>query len=64
LRQRIGQPRCAADAQLRLGRTREQRWDVMAEAAQPQIDLSQPIEEEQPRLYYRMRELALDEFER
>jgi hypothetical protein len=38
--------------------------DVVAEAAQPRIDLAQPVEEEQAGLHDWMRELALDEFER
>ena len=36
----------------------------MAEAGQPQVDLAQPVEEEEPRLDGRMLELPLDEFER
>ena len=38
---------------LRLGRARQQRGDVMAEAPQPQIDLAQAVEEQQPGLHGR-----------
>lgn len=37
---------------------------MVAEAAQPQVDLAQPVEEQQSRLHHRVLELALDELER
>ena len=42
----------------------EQRGDVVAKAFEPQVDLAQPIEEEEARLDGRMLELLGDEFER
>ena len=54
----------AAARHLRLGGAREQRRDVMAEAAHAQIDLAQAVEEQQPGLHGRMLELLLHEFQR
>ena len=62
--QRARERRGAAARHLRLGRAREQGRDVMAEAAHPQIDLAQPVEEQQARLHGRMLEFLLHELER
>ena len=60
--ERAGERRRAAARHLRLGRARQQRRDVMAEAAQPQIDLAQAVEEQQAGLDGGMLEFPLDEF--
>ena len=54
----------AAHGHLRLRRAGEQGGDVVAEAAHPEIDLAQAVEEQQPRLDRRVGELALHEFKR
>ena len=54
----------AAARHLRFGGAREQGGDVMAEAAHAQIDLAQPVEEQQSRPHRRMLELLLHELER
>jgi hypothetical protein len=59
-----GQRRGAAARHLRLGRTREQSRDVMAEAADTKVDLAKPVEEQQTRAHGRMLELLLYELER
>jgi hypothetical protein len=62
--ERARKRRRAAPHHLRLGRARQQRGDVMAEAGQPQVDFAQPVEEEKPGLDRRMLELPFDELER
>ena len=54
----------AAARHLRLGRARQQRGDVMAEAREPQVDLAQAVEEEETGLDGGMLELLLDELQR
>ena len=62
--ERARQPRRAPARHLRLGWAREQRGDVMSEAAQSQIDFAQAVEEEQPGLNHGAFKLPFDEFER
>ena len=62
--QRSRQRRGAAARHLRLGRAREQRRDVMAEAAHAKIDFAQAVEEQKARPHRRMLELLLHEFQR
>ena len=62
--QRARERRGAAARHLRLGGAREQRRDVMAEAAHAQIDFAQPVEEQEAGLHGRMLELLLHEFKR
>ena len=62
--ERARQCRRAAARHLRLGRARQQRGDVMAETGEPQIDLAQPVEEEEPALDGGMLEFLLDELQR
>ena len=54
----------AAARHLRLGRARQQRRDMMPESAQPQVDLAQAVEEQQPGLDRRVLEFPCDEFQR
>src|SRR2546423_340631 len=61
---RFGQALGASEAKLGLRRTREERRDVMSEAAQPQVDLAQAVEEKQPGAHHWMFELSLHELER
>ena len=62
--ERARERRRAAARHLRLGRARQQRGDVMAEAGQPQVDLAQAVEEKEARLDGRVLEFLFDEFER
>ena len=62
--ERAGERRRAAARHLRLGRARQQRRDVMAEARQPQVDLAQSVEEEEPGLDGGVLELLFDELQR
>ena len=57
--------RCrAAAGHLRLGGARHERRNVMAEAAHAEVDLAQPVEEQEPGLDGRMLEFLLHELER
>ena len=62
--ERARERRRAAARHLRLGRARQQRGDVMAEAFEPQVNLAQAVEEEEARLDGGMLEFPRDEFER
>ena len=62
--QGTGERRAAAAGHLRLRRARNQRGDVVAEAALTQVDLPQPVEEQQAGLHGRVLELPLHELER
>ena len=62
--ERARERRGAAARHLRLGGARQQRRDVMAEAAHAQIDLAQAVEEQQAGLHRRIFEFPMHEFER
>ena len=62
--QRPGERRAAAARQLRLGRTGDQRGDMVAEAPHAHVDLAQSIEEQQAGHHRRVLELPLHELER
>src|SRR5262245_12542729 len=62
--ERARQRRTAAARHLGLSWARKQAGNVVAEATQPQIDLAQAVEEQQPGLDRRMLEFLMNEFER
>ena len=62
--QRAGERRAAAARHLRLRRARDQRGDVMAEAALAKVHLAQAVEEQQAGHHRGILELPLHELER